>query len=119
MAERDDLLKETSFADGVAFARVEGEIDLHNAPQLRDALLDLVREHQPTRVELDLGEVPYMDSSALAVLVEVVKEARKVAGDSGGTKEGERRVKLVHLQPRVQGLMHIARLDAIFDMPAE
>lgn len=83
---------------------VRGELDLHNSPELRTHLLDLITRNQPRRLILNLGEVPYMDSSALAVLVEALKRLMKAGG----------RVFLVNLQPRVKGLLEIARLATIF-----
>ena len=91
--------------DGDALlAQLHGEIDLHNSPEIRTALLDLVQRLQPRRLVLNLADVPYMDSSAIAVLVETLKEMRKRGG----------RIFLTHLQPRVQGLLEIAKLDSIF-----
>jgi anti-anti-sigma factor len=45
-----------------------------------------------------------MDSSAIAVLVEALQRIRKAGG----------RIFLTDLQPRVKGLLEIARLDSIF-----
>ncbi len=87
-------------------ATVEGEIDLHNSPALRTDLLNLAEQTQPATTELDLSGVPYMDSSAIAVLVELLKAVRKHKGV----------VRLHQLQPRVKGLLQIARLDSIFDL---
>ena len=87
-------------------ATVEGEINLHNSPALRSDLLSLAEHTTPDVVELDLAGVPYMDSSAIAVLVELLKAVRKHKGT----------VRLRELQPRVKGLLQIARLDSIFDL---
>jgi anti-anti-sigma factor len=81
-----------------------GEIDLHNSPSLRALLLDALRRGQPKTLVLNMGKVPYVDSSAIAVLVEILKELRRTGG----------RVLLSDLQPRVRGLLEIARLDSIF-----
>ena len=83
---------------------VRGEIDLQNSPELRTELLDLVTKHAPQRLVLNLAQVPYMDSSAIAVLVELLQKIRKNSG----------RVFLTNLQPRVKGLLEIARLGSIF-----
>ncbi|QOV87484.1 STAS domain-containing protein [Humisphaera borealis] len=83
---------------------VRGEIDLHNSPELRTEVLDLLNKQSPKRLILNLGQVPYMDSSAIAVLVESLQKVRK----SGG------RVLLTDLQPRVKSLLEIARLGSIF-----
>jgi len=86
------------------FIAVEGEVDLHNSPELRGILLDKIEHSAPKRLELDLKRVPYMDSSGLAVLVESMQKIKKIGG----------RLVLTHLQPRVRGIIEIARLDTVF-----
>ena len=49
-----------------------------------------------------------MDSSAIAVLVEALQKLRKIGG----------KLYLTNLQPRVKGLLEIARLDTIFVLAA-
>ena len=61
-------------------ASVRGEIDLHNSPELRGVLLELLAKHSPKKLVLNLGQVPYMDSSAIAVLVESLQRIRKAGG---------------------------------------
>lgn len=85
-------------------ASLRGEIDLHNSPQVRSALLKALDENKPRKLVLNLGAVPYMDSSAIAVLVEALQRLRKTGG----------KIYLTDLQPRVKGLLEIARLDTIF-----
>ena len=85
-------------------ATVKGEIDLHNSPQVRTQLLKFLEQHKPKKLILNLGGVAYMDSSAIAVLVEALQKLRKTGG----------KIYLTDLQPRVKGLLEIARLDSIF-----
>jgi len=99
-----DVFTTASPASGVVVASIRGEIDLHNSALIRTNLITTLRSSQPRKLILNLEQVPYMDSSAIAVLVEMLKEMRK----SGG------RLMLADLQPRVKGLLEIARLDAIF-----
>jgi anti-anti-sigma factor len=99
-----DLLPVARLEERTLVASVRGEIDLHNSSELRTELLDLLRKHTPVRLVLNLGEVPYMDSSAVAVLVETLRRLRTVGG----------KVVLTDLQPRVLGLLEIARLAALF-----
>jgi anti-sigma B factor antagonist len=85
-------------------ATINGEIDLHSSPQLRTTLLDLYTQGNPKRIILNLAQVPYMDSSAIAVMVELLQKVRKQGG----------KIVLTTLQPRVKGLLEIARLNTIF-----
>jgi len=55
--------------NGVVVVRLVGELDLYNAPEVRTALLEVCAE-QPERLVVDLGEVDFVDSTALGVLIE-------------------------------------------------
>lgn len=103
-----ELVPTVRVEPGVVLASVRGEIDLHNSPELRGTLLELLNQHQPKKLILNLSQVPYMDSSAIAVLVESLQKLRKIGG----------KLYLTHLQPRVKGLLEIARLDSIFVLAA-
>lgn len=91
-------------AGDAVVATLRGEIDLHNSPTVRTALLKFLDENKPKKLVLNLAGVPYMDSSAIAVLVEALQKMRKTGG----------KIYLTDLQPRVKGLLEIARLDSIF-----
>src|SRR6187455_2128489 len=54
---------------GAAIIHLVGELDLYNAPEVRAALLELCSE-QPERLIVDLGDVDFVDSTALGVLIE-------------------------------------------------
>ncbi len=103
----ENILSKVRTAEQTLLAAVHGEIDLNNSPDLRQQLLSLLQDHRPRRLVLNLAAVPYMDSSALAVLVELLRRIGK-----GG------KVVLTDLQPRVKGLLEIARLDTIFAIAA-
>jgi anti-sigma B factor antagonist len=49
--------------------RLGGEIDLYNAAEVRAALSEACAE-APEQVVVDLGEVEFIDSTALGVLIE-------------------------------------------------
>jgi anti-sigma B factor antagonist len=55
--------------DGGTVVRLAGELDLYNAGDVREALLAAC-EQQPERLVVDLGEVSFLDSTVLGVLVE-------------------------------------------------
>lgn len=88
---------------------LRGEIDLHNSPEVRTELLHLIDRNKPNKLVLNLDLVPYMDSSAIAVLVESVQKMRKTGG----------RVCLTNVQPRVRSVLDIAHLNSIFTITAD
>ena len=49
-----------------------GEIDLARSPSLRSRLAEVLKE-KPSRLIIDLAQVPYMDSSGVATLVEALQ----------------------------------------------
>ena len=60
--------------DAVVVALV-GELDLYNAPALRQALLEAAAR-APRRLVVDLSEVTFVDSTALGALVEARSKLR-------------------------------------------
>ena len=88
---------------------IHGEVDLHNSPALRVEILKQLDDPAVRRLVLNLAAVPYMDSSGIAVFVEALQRLRRVGG----------KVCLTDLQPRVKGLLEIARLDTIFSVCAD
>lgn len=87
--------------DGVeeSVVLVDGEVDVSNADQLRDAI-DARLEAGTTRVVVDLSDVPYIDSAGIGVLVGAAHRA------------GEKSVRLEVARPqrnvaRVLGLLGV------------
>lgn len=95
--------KPEPLADGL-IVRVTSEVDFSQSPVLRDSLVSLVEGQSPKRLVIDLGEVPYMDSSGVATLVEVLQVQKRMGG----------KLVLCNLQPKVLGIFEIARLDMLF-----
>jgi anti-sigma B factor antagonist len=59
-------------------AELSGRVTIDSSPEFRAALLRLVREPDCERLEVDFSEVAYIDTSGIAVLVEVLKSARRL-----------------------------------------
>ncbi len=78
---------------------VGGELELHNAPQLREELRAICDVDAP-RLVVDLSHVSFIDSSGIGVLVGGLKRAR----EHGGT------FALVCPQPRVRRVFEITGL---------
>ena len=69
MAEEDVISQRQTIDDGMVI-KLDGEIDLMRSPQLRNELMHIVKDGVP-RLVIDLTEVPFMDSSGVATLVEI------------------------------------------------
>jgi anti-sigma B factor antagonist len=81
---------------------------VENSGELR-ATLSCALRRKPPDLAVDLSDVFYMDTSGVATLVEAARTARK---------QGTRlTLKGLHDQPRC--LFEMARLDRLFDGPAE
>jgi anti-sigma B factor antagonist len=85
-----------------------GDVDLARSPSLRSRLGKILGE-SPTRLVVDLSQVPYMDSSGVATLVEAVQQCRARNCD----------LFLAGMQDRVRSVFEIARLDTVFTITAD
>ncbi len=86
--------------------RLGGEVDLEQAPRVRDLLLRKVSQHP--MVLVDLSAVDYLDSSGLASLVEALQAARKRRSAFG----------LADLSPASRRVIELGRLDRVFSIYA-
>jgi anti-sigma B factor antagonist len=81
-----------------------GAIDLHVSPELRASLRAIIDEQKPKRLVVDLSQVPYIDSSGLAVLIGAMQSLELEGGVFllAGAQEG------------VRMILESARLDQYF-----
>ena len=100
-------VKSVRWDKDVAVVEVVGDIDLNYSQALQQSLLTLL-DSRPRRIVINLGGVPYMDSSGVASLVKLLSRARKM----GST------IALVAMQDRVRSVFEITRLDSVFDIHA-
>jgi len=82
---------------------LQGEIDLHESPLVKDRLLGMLAEKPPC-VFVDLSGVTYIDSSGLATLIEALQRAQTYSG----------KLALYGIRDNVRNIFHIARLDQVF-----
>jgi anti-sigma B factor antagonist len=82
---------------------LEGEIDLHESPNVRESLRPLIENKIP-RIYIDMTEVKYIDSSGLAVLIDAMQRIANYGGKFG----------LINIRPAVRTVLEIARLDQVF-----
>jgi anti-sigma B factor antagonist len=86
---------------GVVTVVVTGEVDLDTAPTVRDEILRHL--HGGAAVHLDLGDVTFMDSSGLHVLLATTRRASLVGAE----------LRLVRLSARVQRLLELTGTEAV------
>ena len=97
-----ELTIATSDVPGGAVVRVAGEVDIHTAPGLSDALSRLV-EDGAYHLVLDLTGVQFLDSTGLGVLVAGLKKVRAHDGSLELVCPGQRLLKLF----RITGLINV------------
>ena len=85
-----------------AVIAVVGEIDVYTAPQLRDAISDLVSEGI-FHLVVDMGGVEFLDSTGLGVLVGGLKRVRSRGGSMRLVCTSERLLKIF----RITGLAKV------------
>ncbi len=100
----DKMQVDVEMLEGGAILKPLGDIDLSRSPDLRAALAEVQRPTPGMRLIVDLEEVPYMDSSGVATLVEAMQIARR----------GKGQIVLCNLNSRVLSILEIARLDTVF-----
>ena len=88
-------------ADG-CIVYATGEIDLSNSHELRKTILAALKTDQ--KVEVDLSDVSYIDSSGIASLVEGLQFA----------KSKSKKFILSNPSKQVKAIMELARLDQVF-----
>ncbi|MFA7430768.1 MAG: STAS domain-containing protein [Rhodospirillaceae bacterium] len=87
---------------GARVVTLSGEIDLQTSPQVREAVLDSLR--QGGAVVVDMGGIVYIDSSGVASLVEGFQVARR---------QGAAFI-LAAVSPAAMRVLQLARLDKVF-----
>lgn len=69
-----------SLTDDIQAIEVEGEIDIHTAARVKEAV-DRVVDAACRQVVLDLSGVTYIDSSGLVVLISTLKRMQEINGE--------------------------------------
>ena len=82
---------------------LEGEIDLHESPQVMERLNPLIAKQSP-RIHLDLSKVSYIDSSGLATFIDAMQRIQAYGGEFA----------LIAMRESVHKIFEISRLDQVF-----
>jgi len=96
----------TRQVEGVTIVDLSGRITLGEASVVvRDVINDLLGKGNK-KILLNLGEVAYIDSSGIGVLVSGFSTVRSQGGE----------LKLVNLSKRIRDLLQITKLYSLFDV---
>ena len=87
---------------------VRGDLDLHTAPELNDALTRAIDEGR-SRLVVDLTETSYLGSSGLTALVMAHKRLRKFGGQ----------LVVVNVDPSIGRTFEITGLHLLFPLVRE
>jgi anti-sigma B factor antagonist len=87
----------------IAVVEPIGRFDAHNAPAVAETLAEALNSQLKNAV-VNLGKVNFMDSTALATLVQGMKRCRQADGD----------LHLCCLQQPVRIIFELTRLDKAF-----
>src|SRR6185503_11691034 len=82
---------------------LEGDIDLHVSPAVRDALNAMIKK-KPKRIVIDLSRVTYIDSAGIAVLILAMQEVEAYGG----------KFFLSGLQETLRLIFETSRLERVF-----
>ncbi|MCI5752317.1 MAG: STAS domain-containing protein [Oscillospiraceae bacterium] len=89
--------------EGRVTALLSGEIDHHNAPLLRAEIDNALERLRPEELVLDFGEVSFMDSSGIGLVIGRCKLMKDIGG----------RVMINNAGNSIKKVMKLAGLDML------
>ena len=89
--------------DGCWEVEIVGEIDIFNSSEFKDTLMDLVRNKEAD-FRINCKNLDYIDSTALGVLVAVLKNVKNYGGE----------IRITEAKPNIAKLFKITNLDKVF-----
>lgn len=92
----------TTAHDGFAVIGIEGRLTASGAPQLRNAVSDLIEAGTP-RIVVELAQTEFVDSSGLGALIGGLKSARLAGGD----------LRIAAVPTGVRSVLRLTNLDRV------
>jgi anti-sigma B factor antagonist len=96
----------TRQSNNAAIVDINGDITLRSTPDVRKALLDLLRDKRGARVIVNLTKVRYIDSAGIASLVEALRVSR----------DTNRGFALFGLNNAARQVLELTRLTKVFEI---
>jgi len=98
-------INELQKTPAASICRIEGEVNINTSGELRKFCSAIIDRKIPTIV-FDMSNVPYIDSSGLATLVEMLQRLKRQGGS----------LKLAGLQKKVRDLFEVTKLEKLFEI---
>lgn len=89
----------------VVILDISGEIDLYNAPEIKDIVNKLI-EQKKYNVVINLKEVTYIDSSGIGALISSLSNLKKYQGG----------LKIINVFASVKKVFELTKLTSFFDI---
>ena len=105
MPEKPNPVKAIRAVGAASVADLAGDLDMHHAPALREALGAVVAR-RPAKLVLNLGSVSYIDSTGLGTLVYLLRQVNAYGG----------KMALVQVTPIVRNVLEVTRLQNVFNI---
>lgn len=84
---------------------ISGEIDLYNAPEIKDIVNKLI-EQKKYNVVINLKDVTYIDSSGIGALISSLSNLKKYQGG----------LKIINVFASVKKVFELTKLTSFFDI---
>jgi len=90
------------------FIALTGEIDIYNAPQLKESLLKMLEQNKGNII-MDCLDLKYIDSTGLGVLISALRRVKDYDGN----------IVIKHLKPYIHKIFVLTGLYKIFTIQVE
>ena len=91
--------------DAITILDIQGEIDLYNAPEIKDIIQKLI-EAQKYNVIINLEKVSYIDSLGIGALISSLSNLKKYQGG----------LKIINVFASVKKVFELTKLTSFFDI---
>lgn len=91
--------------NGITIFDVDGEIDLYNAPDLKETIKKKI-EAQKYNIIINLAKVSYIDSSGIGALISSLSNLKKYQGG----------LKIINVTGSVKKVFELTKLTSFFEI---
>lgn len=103
-----NLNVEAKVEGSLASVVVVGEVDVSNASTVRDAIDELMQNETVSAIEVNMADVPYIDSTGIGVLV----------GSAHKAHDANRTFALIDAQDNVVRILGMLGVDEVINVKA-